>query len=379
MNEAIRAEFPLTQHLVYLNHAAVSPPPVCAVEAVNRQLRDVQMNGSLNFGHWLKTKERARRELAALLNVRPEQVALMRNTSDALSCVANGLQWHAGDNVVTFRGEFPSNAYAWLRLREAHGVTVRECRETNGRVEVDELINLIDERTRIVALSWIQYASGYRVDLERISAAARAHDALLVVDVIQGLGAMPFDAAAWGVDVAAGAGHKWLMSPEGIGFLYLSDRARARIEPTLVGWVSVENPDDHANHEQNWKAGALAWESGTFATALAYGFAASLKFLRTAGLENIAAHLNDLTDYLCEGLAQCGYEIVSSRLPAEKSHIVCVRHSQPDAWPPMALYRHLEAQKISVSPRQDRLRISPHLYNTRADIDALLNALPRQK
>ena len=376
MNEYLRSQFPIAESLVYLNHAAVSPPPVCAVEAVAEQVQDVQLNGSGNFGAWLKTKERARRRLAEILGARAEQVAFMRNTSDALSCVANGLQWRAGDNIVSFSGEFPSNIYPWLRLQEAHGVALRLCGERAGRVDVDELLGLIDEHTRVVAISWVQFASGYRADLERIGRAARARDALLVVDVIQGLGALPMNVAALGIDAAAGAGHKWLLAPEGVGFLYLSDRARDRLTPTLVGWVSVPDPDDYTNHAQGWKEGALAWESGTFANALVYGLRASLELLQETGVARIAAHLEDLTDYLCERLAGRDYEVVSSRTAGEKSQIVCVRHRNPSQWSPMALYKHLQGHGIIVSPRNGRLRIAPHLYNTQAEIDALIAALP---
>jgi selenocysteine lyase/cysteine desulfurase len=348
---------------------------VTAIEAVNGQLNDVQMHGSRNYGAWLAMKERARGLLAAMLGARPEQVAFMRNTSDALSCVANGLAWRAGDNLVAFRREFPSNAYAWLNLR-GRGVEVRWCEERAGRVDVDELLSLIDERTRLVALSFVQYGSGYRADLERIGRAARAQDALFVVDVIQGLGASPLDVEAQFVDAAAGAGHKWLLTPEGVGFLYLSDRARERIEPTLTGWISVADPDDMDNFAQDWKPGALAWESGTYPSALVYGLYESLKLLTDTGVARIAAHLATLTDDLCEQLAAKGYEIVSSRAPGEKSQIVCARHRDPDKWPAMALYKHLEANNIITSPRLGRLRIAPHFYNSPADIAALIAALP---
>src|SRR5687768_397183 len=236
MTPELRALFPITERAVYLNHAAVSPPPTTTIQAVEAQLRDVHENGSLNFLSWLDVKERARELLARLLGARAEQVAFVRNTSDALSTVANGLAWKAGDNIVTFSREFPSNIYPWLRIRDVFGVEVRMCEERNGRLDLDELIALIDDKTRLVAISQIQFASGFRTDLERIGRAARAHDALLVVDVIQGLGVVPIDVQSELVDVAAAACHKWLLTPEGVGLLYLSGRARDRIQPTLVGW-----------------------------------------------------------------------------------------------------------------------------------------------
>jgi len=374
MNDQIRALFPITERAVYLNHAAVSPPPTSTIEAVRAQLRDVAENGSLNYRTWVATKERARRLAADMIGARPDQVAFVRNTSDGLSTVANGLSWRTGDNLVTFRNEFPSNIYPWLRVRESFGVEVRMFEERDGRIDLDDLIALIDERTRIVAISQVQYASGFRADLVRLGRAARAHNTLLVVDVIQAMGVIPTNVEVELIDVAAGGGHKWLLTPEGVGILYLSNRARALVEPTLVGWTSVPQPEDYGNLEQGWNHGTLAWETGTCPTALIHGLEASLKLLTETGVERIAAYLEQLTDYLCERLRNRGYQIVSSRRPGEKSQIVCVRHNR--GLTPMALYAHLKQRNIITAPRGDRLRIAPHLYNTREDIDALVDALP---
>ena len=374
MTPELRALFPVTQSLIYLNHAAVSPPPTTTIEAVEAQLRDVRDAGSLNFLNWLEVKERARESLAALLGAKSEQVAFVRNTSDALSTVANGLKWQSGDNVVTFGREFPSNIYPWLRLREPFGVEVRMCEERDGRVDVEELESMVDARTRLIAISHVQFASGFRIDLERLGRLARRHDALLVVDVIQSLGVVPLDVNAELVDVAAGAGHKWLLSPEGVGYLYLSDRARERIEPTLVGWTSVPNPEDYFAFGQPWKSGTLAWETGTAPASLFYGFKASLDLLHEYGPARIASHLEELTDHLCERVRGRAYEVASSRSPGEKSQIVCIRHQQ--RLPVTALYAQLKQKNIITAPRGDRLRIAPHLYNTLDEIDQLVEALP---
>lgn len=371
----MRELFPITKRFNYLNHAAISPLPLPTLQAVESQIRDVHENGSVNFMDWLSTTEQARKLLAGILGARPEQVAFMRNTSDGLSTVANGLTWQKGDNVVTFRGEFPSNIYPWLRLREAFGVEVRMCEERAGRIDFDELARLVDSQTRIVAISQVQFASGFRIDLERLARLVRRHDALLVVDVIQGLGVVPFDVEVELVDVAAGASHKWLMAPEGMGYLYLSDRARERIQPTLVGWISVPNPEHFQNFEQGWNRGALAWETGTRPSALIYGLKASLELLTGVGVAHIARRLEELTDYLCERLkSRPGYELVSSRLVGEKSQIVCIRNTEGIS--AMALYHHFKQRHIITAPRGDRLRIAPHLYNTPEEIDQLVEALP---
>lgn len=373
MNNSIRALFPVTGRAIYLNHAAVSPPPMPTIDAIQAQLKDVSENGSLNFRKWLAVRESARRLLAKMLGARPEQVAFMRNTSDGISTIANGLDWRSGANLVTFRREFPSNLYPWLRIRDALGVEVRVCEERDGRVDVDELIRLIDDRTGIVAISQVQYASGFRTNLERVGRVARAHDALLLVDVIQGLGVIPLDVQAELVDVAAGACHKWLLTPEGVGFLYLSDRARERIQPTLVGWTSVPDPDDYGNYEQGWNAGTLAWETGTGPVALIHGLEASLKLLLEIGSDHIQTYLQSLTDHFCERLRNTDYEVVSSRRTGEKSQIVCIRNSV--GLSSMDVYSHLKNKNIITAPRGDRLRISPHFYNTLEEMDALASAL----
>lgn len=374
MNDELRALFPITGHAVYLNHAAVSPPPLPTIEAIQAQLRDVGENGSANYRSWVATKDRTRKLVAALIGARPDQIAFMRNTSDGLSTIANGLQWQSGDNLVTFRNEFPSNVYPWLRLRDAFGVEVRFCEERAGRIDLQEMISLIDDRTRLVAISQVQYASGFRMDLEQLGRVARAKDALLVVDIIQALGVIPTNVDTELIDAAACAGHKWLLTPEGVGILYLSDRARARLEPTLVGWISVPRPEDYCDFDQGWNSGALAWETGTGATALIYGLEASLRLLTETGIDRISSYLEELTDYLCEQLRVEDYTIVSSRRTGEKSQIVCIRHQR--GLTAMQLYSHLKQRNIITAPRGDRLRIAPHFYNTREEMDELISALP---
>ena len=374
MTPELRSLFPITNRAVYLNHAAVSPLPTPTVEAIESQLKDVRDNGSINFRSWIAVKERARSLLAELLGARPEQVAFMRNTSDSLSTVANGLDWQAGQNVVTFRREFPANIYPWLRLRDIFGVEVRMCEERDGRVDIEELENLVDENTRVIAISHVQYASGFRANLERLGRIARKRDALLVADVIQSLGVLPLNVEAELVDVAAGASHKWLLGPEGVGYLYLSDRARERLQPTLVGWTSVPNPEDYNNFDQEWNAGTLAWETGTGPTALIHGLNASLELMKATGTESIAAYLETLTDYLCENLSSRNYRVISARDLGQKSQIVCIQHRAGAS--AMQLYSQLKSNNIITAPRADRLRIAPHFYNSFDEIDELVSALP---
>lgn len=374
MNENLRRLFPVTEKYIYLNSAAVAPIPTVSVEAVLTQLKDVSENGTKNYNDWVAAKQRARALCAEMLNVKAEQIAFMRNTADGFSSAANGLKWQKGDNIVTFAKEFPSNFYAWRRIRDAFEVELRTCPERNGRIDSDEFISLIDKNTRLVAISAVQFASGFRADLKKIGEAVRRHDALFAVDIIQGFGAMPFDLPSSLIDIAAGGSHKWLCAPEGCGILYLSERARERLCPTLVGWISVEKIWDFEDYEQPFKSNALAWESGTSGASLFYGLEQSLQLLNHIGIENIEKYLEELSDYFCELVAKKNYEIISSRHKNEKSQIVCIKHRGGLTSGEIA--KKLEAENIIVSPRGDRLRIAPHFFNNHTDIEILAKSLP---
>ena len=374
MNDEIRSLFPALAKYTYLNSAAVSPIPTTSIDAVNAQLADVSLNGSNNYPEWVATKNRARALAAEMLGVKAEQIAFMRNTSDGFAAVANGLEWLPGDNIVSYEHEFPANFYPWRMVRDRSDVELRLCPDRGGRIDLDEFIGMIDRNTKLVSISAVQYGSGFRADLERIGRAVRDVDALFAVDIIQGFGAFGFDLPAQYVDIASGASHKWLCAPEGCGILYVSDRARERVEPTFVGWISVETPWDFADRAQPFKPNALAWESGTGASSLFYGLEQSLKLLNDTGLENIEKYLDGLSDELCEGLDAKDYEIVSSRKPGEKSAIVCVKHRGGENCSSIA--ERLMAENIIVSPRNDVLRIAPHFFNNSRDIQTLIEALP---
>ena len=348
--------------------------PRTALEAVRTQLEDVSLNGSMNYVEWVATKNRARSIIGVMLNVEPETIAFMRNTSDGFAAVASGTTWKAGDNIVSYANEFPANYYAWRHVRDKFGVELRMAPEHDGKIDLDELIALIDSNTKLVAISAVQFASGFTADLERIAKAAHAVDALFAVDIIQALGARGFDLPGLGVDIASGASHKWMCAPEGCGLLYVSDEARNRVDPTFVGWISVETPWDFDDREQPFRPNALAWESGTGCSSLFYGLEQSAKLLSETGLDRIEKYLEELTDFLCELIDGKRYEIVSSRAPGEKSSIVCIRHL--DGMTSDDIFSHLERENIIVSSRGDCVRIAPHFYNNREDIERFAAALP---
>lgn len=373
MNDPIRALFPVTEKYVYLNHAAVSPLSTRVREAMTRLVDDVTLNGSANYYDWLAVYERARAATARLVGARPSEIAFMRNTSDAISAVANGLAWRAGDNLVTTGIEFPANVYPWMRIAEQHNVTIKKAAERDGRIDADELLALVDERTRIVTLSWVQFASGFRSDIQQIGRFCRERGVLFFIDAIQGLGGLQLDVVRDSVDAFAADAHKYLLGPEGIAVMYISERVLDQIQPTVVGWTSVKHWEDYLDYQLDYRQGALRFECGTLNTVGVYGINAAIDLFLEVGPAAIEAHLLGLNGYLAERLSDKGYQVVSSRRAGETSGIVCCTHPRHT---PSSLYHELLKQNIVTAPRVGRLRISAHFYNTRDDMDALIRALP---
>lgn len=374
MNREIRDSFPAARKFTYLNTAAIGPMPTVTLDAVNSQLAEVANGGSANLCDWMATKDRVRGLLASILGGRAEDIAWTRNTSDGLCAVAAGMKWTPGDNIVSFANEFPANFYPWRSVRDLFGVELRLCGQRDGRVDIDELCSLMDRRTRLVAVSAVQYTSGHLLDLERIGRAARRHDSLFAVDIIQAFGAMPLDLPAQYIDVAAGAGYKWLCAPEGCGILYLNERARQRIKPLSHGWTAVERPWDFTDRKQNFVCSTRAWETGMGGTALLCGLEASLRLLLWVGLEKIAGYLRDLTDFLCEIVPLASYQIVSPRAENESSQIVALRPL--NGMTSDEVQEHLARDRVTVSSRGGLVRVAPHFFNSFEDIERFAECLP---
>jgi cysteine desulfurase/selenocysteine lyase len=376
MTDDLRKLFPVTKRYVYLNHAAVAPISLPVYERMQEHARDQLEHGIVNYDQWSATVKNTREAAAGLINANRNQIAFAQNTSAGLAMIANGIDWRAGDNIVTAECEFPANLVPWMRIHREYGVEVRMAREREGRLETEEILNLIDGRTRLVTLSFVQYASGYRADLATIGRYCRERDLLFVVDAIQGLGAMALDVEECYVDALSADAHKFLLGTEGCAIFYLSARAMERVKPTLVGWFSLENPDDHGNFAQPYAKSARRFEPGSLNTIGVAGLGAALDLFKEIGMEKIERYLIDLGDYLCEGLSDRGYRVISSRQANEKSAIICCQHAKYSA---EFLEQSLSQRQIVTAARAGRLRISPHFYNSRDEIDRLIDCLPTEK
>jgi len=377
MNETIRSLFPVTKKYIYMNHAAVSPLSQPVRDAMVGITDDVMVNGTGNYDDWYRTYELARSAAARLVNAQAHEIAFMPNTSAGISAIATGLDFKTGDNIVSCEVEFPANVYPWMRLRQQLGITLKLAPERHGRIDPDELISLIDDRTRVVTLSWVQFASGFRSDLARIGRECRERGVFFMVDAIQGLGALKLDVERDFIDAFAADGHKYLLGTEGAGVLFVSDRVIEQVKPTVLGWTSVKKYDQFSHsaldYKLDYREGALRFEYGSLNTVGVYGLRAALDLFLEVGPERIEDYVLSLSDYLAERLRDKNYELISSRKAGEKSAIVCCSHRRLSAG---ELYGALRSRDIITAPRMNRLRISPHFYNTCEEVDALVNALP---
>lgn len=365
---AARAEFPIVGRCAYLNHAAVCPIPRRSQRWMGRAIEE---SLTLDRDAWAGRTQLVRELSADLINARPDQVAFIKNTSEGLSLAANGIDWRAGDNAVVHDNDFPSVVFPWQNLA-AQGVETRRVAARAGRVLVDDIADAIDGRTRAVAISTVQFKTGFRVDLAAIGQLCRDHDLLFVVDGIQSLGALALDVQDCGADVVAADAHKWLLGPQGIGIFYCSDRALARLRVRTVGWLSITEPFKF-DYRLDLLPDARRFEPGSDNTIGICGLGGTLELLHEVGMDAIEARVLALTDLACEELARKGYRVVSPRGERERSGIVIFAS---DRHPTDALFERLTAAQIVVSVRGGGIRVSPHFYNSEDEIARLIAALP---
>lgn len=367
----LRDEFAVTGHWTFLDHAAVSPLPRRTAHMLTDYATDISHQGSTAVAKWVRRMEDARHDVGQLLNCDPASIALTKNTSEAIGIVAEGFPWRDGDNVVLPAEEYPSNQYPWMNLAN-RGVTVRSVTSRGSRVSIDDLRAAIDSRTRVLALSSVQFASGFRSDLPAVVEMCRELGVALCLDAIQSLGALPLNLADLPVDFVACGGHKWLMGPQGTGFLFVRPDWIERMRPIGVGANSVTHPFDYSRIEYTLRPDAARWESGTMNFG---GFAAlgeSIRMLLRAGIGRIAEHVRALTDRLCELAPKAKLTVFSSRAGDDWSGIVSLEKAGAD---PHELARTAKATGVVVAVRGGRLRVSPHCYNTPDDIDRFIDVL----
>ena len=370
--DRIRLEFPVVQRCTYLNHAAVGTLPTRAREAVRAYVEDFNEHAASNYRDWEAAIETARSRAARLINATPEQIAFVKNTTEGLCFAANGIDWRSGDNVVLNDLEFPSNVYPWLNLAQ-YGVETRMVESVDGRLTVDSIAERIDGRTRAVSISHVEFGNGFRNDLAAIGALCREQDVCFVVDAIQSLGQTPVDVEEMSIDLLTADGHKWLLSPEGIGIFYCAPHLTDRLRLYETGWNSVADAGNYDAYDPTPAPTARRFECGSHNTLGIHALGASLDLLLEVGIEAVQERLRLLTDRLVDGLRDAGYRVLSPRGASEWSGIVTFDSPVHET---EALHRTLRSHRIIGARRGGGIRISPHFYNTEEEVLRVVDALP---
>ena len=356
-------------NMVYLNHAAISPMSFRVRDAVGKYLERRSLKGIEPYP-WaqamlLKTKTL----LGLLLHCDAQDIAFVLNTSDGLNVLASGLEWKQGDRVLLNSLEFPSNVYPFLNL-ERLGVVVDFVEPTNGRITPEAIEAKITDRTKLVSLSFVQFLTGERADVEKIGAMLRARGILFAVDAIQGIPHIAINVVRSHIDFLASGSHKWLMAVEGTGFIYVGERARTLIRQASLGWTSIENPFDFTPRPEMLREGAARYENGTLNFAAIAGLKAALEFFFEFGQAEAEARVLELSGYLIDRLSSRGVEVITPKEASARAGIVTFEFADAES-----VHKRLLEKEIVISIRNGKLRASPHFYNTEDEVRALYLAL----
>ncbi|ROR32339.1 aminotransferase class V-fold PLP-dependent enzyme [Inmirania thermothiophila] len=359
--------------VVHLNHAAVAPWPRRTAQAVARFAAENARRGSLAYREWLAVEARLRARLARLVGAPdPADIALVKNTSEALSFVAWGLDWRPGDRVVTAREEFPSNRVVWQSLARLGVETVLVPLAEAVDPEAALLAAAAHPRVRLLAVSAVQYADGLRLDLGRLGAWCRAHGRLFCVDAIQAVGAVAVDVVRDDIDFLAADGHKWMLGPEGIGVFYCRAALREALALHEYGWHMLARRDDFEALAWEVAADATRFECGSPNMVGIHGLEASLSLLEAVGMAEVERRIQEAVAVLCEGARQAGWRPVRVPRPDLPSGILALRHPRGDE---AARLQALRARGVFAAHRAGALRLSPHFHLDEARLGRAVAAL----
>jgi selenocysteine lyase/cysteine desulfurase len=365
--DAYRSEFPVVQEQLYFNHAGVAPTSLRVAAAVREWVEELAQHGVRYERGWEARSENARQLAARMVGAAPEEIAFVRNTGHGLGLVAEGLDWRPGDEVAVASSiEYPSNVYPWFHLRD-RGVAIREIEPRDGGVTPEAVAAALTPRTRLVALSSVQFASGHRADLEAIGALCERSGVLLCVDGIQSVGCVPVDVKKSRVHFLSADSHKWMLGVSGIGFLYVDRDVLPRVRPVLVGWRSTTDAWNFNRLHFELRQQATKFEEGSQNYAGIYALGAALELLLEVGMENVEARIRELLAHLDQELRALGCD--TGPAPEYRAGILTFLPPRGEV---RALVSYLSERQVSFSLRRGRIRISPHFYNQPGEMDRLV-------
>jgi selenocysteine lyase/cysteine desulfurase len=366
-------EFPVLQHGLYANHAAISPWPRVAAQAVAEFAMENAEIGPEKYSHWLLRETRLRKRLARLINAdSADDIALLKNTTEGICTVANGIDWHKGDNIVLPAGEFPSNRLPWLALQR-RGVEVREVDIRATDEPEKALLERVDKNTRLLSVSAVQWTDGLRLNLETLGRFCQLSDVFFFVDAIQQLGAMQLDVQACGIDFLAADGHKWLLAPEGIALFFCRENVRQQLQISQQGWHMVDNPYQFKRDQWQPSNTALRFEAGSPNTLGQAGLNASVGLLQDIGMPVVEALVAKNSLALSTGLADIpGVKLLRPHDPLWPSGIVSFKPANMEL---LQVQRLLKRRGLTCTVRGGAIRLSPHFYQVGNPVSEMLDLI----
>ena len=367
----VRTNFPYLQNeIIYFNHASTGPVTLDVSNRLSNLLKEKSETKMDDYSSFLKVMEETKLLLADLINCSDDRIAFIDNTSNGLNILAQSIEWKKGDRILLNDIEFPANVYPFLNL-ERFGVKVDFVKSENGIVTAEQIINSIKPETRLVSVSFVQFLSGYKVDLEKIGSYCRANNIIFSVDGIQGIGAMRIDVKKYKIDFLSCGTQKWLLGMQGLAFIYVDEDFQKKIVPAYVGWLSVENAWNLLDYKMDLKTSANVFQGGTLNSFGIYAFNTSLNLFNDFGFDNIETEVLLNTKYFISKLKNIGLNCVLENSDDEElAGIITIKPNDAEK-----LFAELEKKKIVCSLREGFIRFAPHFYNTHHEIDKVVDEL----
>lgn len=363
-----RSYFPyLKKGIIYFNHASTGPLSTKVKEAIDRLLLDKNEGKIDDYNELVQKVNESKQLLAKMLNTTPSRIAFTENTSSGLSILAQGIKWNKGDGIILNDVEFPSNVYPFMNLQDK-GVEIDFVKSENGVVTANDIINTIKPETKLISVSYVQFLSGYRIDLEKLGTVCKEKEIILSVDAIQGLGAINIDIEKCKVNFISCGTQKWLLGMQGMGFIYISKELQDKIDASFVGWLSVENAWDLLDYNYKLKRTANRFQPGTLNTIGVYALNTSLKMFDEFGFENIERQILNNSKYFIDRLIDAEFNPVLKDYNKEKlSGIISLKRDNAGD-----IFNYLSKKDIICAVREGYLRFAPHFYNTEKEIDKVV-------
>lgn len=367
----VRELFPhIKKGTIYFNHAATGPFSKNVLSVVNDYLLQRSETNIDNFPELIKVAGETKIYLCQMLNCTADRIAFLDNTSNGLNILAQGIKWKKGDSIILNDIEFPSNVYPFLNL-EKEGIKVEFVKSKNGIISAEDIINSIKPSTRLISISHVQFLTGYKADLEKIGEVCRNKRIIFSVDAIQGLGAFTLDVDKNKVDFISCGTAKWLLGMQGLAFIYVSDKLQQQLEPKYVGWLSVEDAWNLLDFNLKLKSTADALQGGTINALGVFGLLPSLKLFADFGYKNVEERIIENSAYFIKKLLEIDIHPILENCSKENlSGIVSFKH--PDS---MRILEELKRKEIYCSVREGMVRFSPHFYNTKEEIEIVVNEI----